>query len=70
VEKVKGRFDAPIENTCPFFSNLPKKVRLQVDQKRSDTRHPISGGVRRTYEYAATTRDEGNAVDERFSATC
>jgi hypothetical protein len=27
-------------------------------------------GARRTLKYVAATRDEGNAADERFSATC
>ena len=31
---------------------------------------PAGRGVRRTVQYVATTKDEGNAVDERFSATC
>src|SRR4030043_20192 len=31
---------------------------------------PAGRGVRRTVQYVATTRGEGNAVDGRFSATC
>ncbi len=45
-------------------------VFLEVAQKRSDTRRPKSRGVRRTVQYVARTRDEGNAGDGRFSATC
>jgi len=42
----------------------------QVAEKRSNTRRPKSPGVRRTVQYVTRTRDEGNAVDGRFSATC
>jgi len=31
---------------------------------------PAGRGVSRTVLYIATTRDEGNTVDGRFSATC
>src|SRR5512137_1942705 len=31
---------------------------------------PAGRGMRRTVQYVAVTRDEGNAVDGRFSATC
>ena len=59
---------------------------LQVAQKGPDTRLPKlrtrpqggeskrsadkSRGMRRTGKYVAMTRDEGNAVDGLFSATC
>jgi hypothetical protein len=43
---------------------------LQVAQKGPDTRLPKFRGMRRTGKYVAMTRDEGNAVDGLFSATC
>jgi hypothetical protein len=42
----------------------------QAAQKRPDARHPKSRGMRRTFQYVAVTRDEGNAADGRFSAAC
>jgi hypothetical protein len=41
-------------------------VLLEADGKYPDTRHPKSRGMRRTYWYAAVTRDEDNAVDGGF----
>ncbi|MGD9320310.1 MAG: hypothetical protein PVH99_10110, partial [Desulfobacteraceae bacterium] len=35
---------------------------LEADGKYPDARLPKSRGMRRTYKYAAVTRDEGNAV--------
>ena len=52
------------------FSRMLKKTLIEVAQKRSDTRRPKSRGMRRTVQYVAVTRDEGNAVDGCFSATC
>jgi len=43
---------------------------LQVDQKGPDSRPPKSLGVRRTFMYAATTKDEGNTEDGSFSSIC
>ena len=43
---------------------------LQADQKCPDARRPKSWGVRRTWVYVATTKDEGNAADGRFSTAC
>jgi hypothetical protein len=40
----------------------------QAAQKCPDARRPNSRGVRRTSMYAATTKEEGNAADGRFSA--
>jgi hypothetical protein len=35
-----------------------------ITSKASDARLPKSRGMRRTYWYAAVTRDEGNAADD------
>ena len=35
-----------------------------ITGKASDARLPKSRGMRRTYRYAAVTRDEGNAADD------
>ncbi len=40
---------------------------MQTIQKCLDARRPKFRGVRRTNEYAATMRDEGNAADRYFS---
>jgi hypothetical protein len=45
------------------------KLFLQVTQKCPDARRPKFQGVRRTWMYAATTKNEGNATDGRFSVT-
>jgi len=37
----------------------------EADGKCADARHPTSRG-RRTYKYAAVTRDEDNTADGRF----
>ena len=47
-----------------------KEMLRQVDQKRPDARHPKFRGVRRTVQYVAATKNEGNAADGRFSSTC
>ncbi len=57
----------PGENAVLRGTSKPAVIILEVAQKRPDTRRPKFRGVRRTYEYVATTRDEGNAVDGRFS---
>jgi len=49
---------------------LLKNSFFQADQKCPDARRPKSWGVRRTWMYAATTKDEGNAADGRFSTAC
>jgi len=41
-------------------------VLFEADGKSPDTRHPKFRGMRRTYWYAAVTRDEDNAVDGVF----
>jgi hypothetical protein len=50
------------------YWNLVKNHPPRADQKRPDARHPTFRGVRRTYQYAATTRNKGNAADGRFSS--
>src|SRR5512136_1002979 len=71
---VVGQASAPLCQWClgvlRGISRMLKRPCLQVAQKRSDTRRPKSRGMRRTVQYVAVTRDEGNAVDGRFSATC
>jgi len=39
---------------------------LEADGKSSDARHPTSRGMRRTWKYAAVTRDEDNTADGGF----
>ncbi len=39
---------------------------LEADGKYPDIRHPKSRGMRRTWKYAAMTRDEDNIVDGGF----
>jgi len=43
---------------------------FQVAQKWLDARHPQAWGMRRTWQYAAMTKDKDNAADGHFSATC
>jgi hypothetical protein len=51
--------------------NLHAGCSKTLRYKAPDNLYPPAGrGVSRTVQYAATTRDEGNAVDGRFSATC
>jgi len=45
-----------------FFFRLLTNGRMQDPRNRKE--------MRRTWTYAAMTRDEGNAADDRFSATC
>jgi hypothetical protein len=47
------------------YSKIPI---VPADQKRPDARHPKFREVRRTEQYAATPRNEGNAADGRFSS--
>jgi hypothetical protein len=50
---------------------LLKNAQMQVVSAKSRLRGlPKSQGVRRTWTFAATTKDEGNAEDGRFSAAC
>jgi len=61
----------PIHSVAVFNTTKTLKTPvLQVDQKRPDARRPKSTGVTRTVQYVATTWDEGNAADGRFSSTC
>jgi len=39
---------------------------LEADGKSPGARHPKSRGMRRTYKYAAVTRDEDNTADGGF----
>jgi hypothetical protein len=43
---------------------------LQAVKKCSDARHAISGGMRRTFSYAAVKNDERNEADGLFSTAC
>jgi len=41
---------------------------LKAEQKCPDARHLKFGGMRRTWKYAAMTRNEGNVADGHFSS--
>jgi hypothetical protein len=45
---------------------VEKLATSEADGKCPDARLPKSRGMKRTYKYAAVTRDEGNAADGRF----
>jgi hypothetical protein len=69
--KKSNNLSKELEPIFQKFSNsLLRKSFSGAAQKCSNARRPKSQGVRRTWMYAATTKDEGNAADERFSAAC
>jgi hypothetical protein len=41
---------------------------VKADQERPDARRPKFRRMRRTIQYAAVRRNEGNAADGRFSS--
>jgi len=66
---------------APCSNRVLKKSLFQADQKCPDARRPClrrsgyaqAGEILRSEAYlgyAATTKDEGNAADGRFSAAC
>gem|GEM_PF-4810313 len=71
-------------SACRLLKNA--QVQVALSQSRYSRERPDNGsrpkgglfersaekslGVRRTYKYVATTKDEGNDADGRFSATC
>jgi len=46
--------------------SLSEYTCMEAVEKCLDARHMKSCGMRRTYEYAAITKDECNAADGRF----
>jgi len=63
-------YDPDTVRHAKILQSVENSFFLQAVQKRLNARRPKSIGVRRTKRYVATTRDEGNAADERFSTAC
>jgi hypothetical protein len=63
-----------------IFYRLLKNAQMQgtrnpesgvaTNKERLLSRRRVGESVRRTWMYAATTKDEGNVADGRFSAAC